>query len=273
MMMMKLNRHWLWLMATAAALALSGCATESTTQGGAVGANRKQMMLVSAQEMNQASLQFYQEEMGKAKTAGKLNGNATQTQRVRAIAQRLIPNVAVFRPDAVNWAWEVNVLDDPQVNAYCAPGGKIAVYTGLITKINATDDELAAVMGHEIAHALREHSRERASKEMVTGLGAAVLGAATGVDGQLTGMMGNLMFTLPNSRDNESEADRIGLELAARAGYNPQGAVTLWQKMNAQGGGSPPQWLSTHPSGDSRIADLQKTMPAVMPLYTASRKK
>jgi predicted Zn-dependent protease len=147
------------------------------------------------------------------------------------------------------------------------------VYTGLITKINATDDELAAVMGHEIAHALREHSRERASKEMVTGLGAAVIGAATGVDGQLTGMMGNLMFTLPNSRENESEADRIGLELAARSGYNPQGAVTLWQKMNAQGGGSPPQWLSTHPSGDSRIADLQKTMPAVMPLYTASRKK
>ncbi len=269
---MKLNRHSLMLLA-AAALALSGCATESTTQGGAVGANRKQMMIVSAQEMNQASAQFYQEELGKAKSAGKLNDSPAQTQRVRTIAQRLIPHVAVFRPDAVSWAWEVNVLDDPQVNAYCAPGGKIAVYSGLISKINATDDELAAVMGHEIAHALREHARERASKQQVTGLGAVLLGVATGTDPNAYNTMGTLLFTLPNSRDNESEADRIGLELAARAGYNPQGAVTLWQKMNAQSGSAPPQWLSTHPSGDSRIADLQKTMPAVMPLYEQTRKR
>ncbi len=257
------------------ALALAGCATNSsTTQGGAVHADRKQLMMVSSDEINQASSQFYQEEMGKAQAAHKLNINSSQTQRVRAIAQRLIPHVAVFRQDAVQWAWEVNVLDDAQVNAYCAPGGKIAVYTGLIAKIQATDDELAAVMGHEIAHALREHARERASKQQLTGLGAAVLGAATGVNANAYGALGTAFITLPNSRDNESEADRMGLELAARAGYNPQAAITLWQKMSAQSGGNaPPQWLSTHPNDASRIADLQKTMPLVMPLYQAAPKR
>jgi predicted Zn-dependent protease len=258
-----------------AALAITGCATNSsTTQGGAVHADRKQLMMVSSEEINQASSQFYQAEMGKAQAAHKLNINSSQTQRVRAIAQRLIPHVAVFRPDATQWAWEVNVLDDAQVNAYCAPGGKIAVYTGLISKINATDDELAAVMGHEIAHALREHARERASKQQVTGLGAVLLGVATGTDPNAYNTMGTLLFTLPNSRDNESEADRMGLELAARAGYNPQAAITLWQKMGAaSSGNAPPQWLSTHPNDQARIADLQKTMPLVMPLYQAAPKR
>jgi predicted Zn-dependent protease len=258
-----------------AAITLAGCATNSsTTQGGAVHADRKQLMMVSSEEINQASAAFYKEEMGKAQTARKLNVNSAQTQRVRAIAQRLIPHVAVFRPDATQWAWEVNVLDDAQVNAYCAPGGKIAVYTGLISKINATDDELAAVMGHEIAHALREHARERQSKQQLTGLGAVLVGAATGVDPNAYNTMGTLLFTLPNSRDNESEADRMGLELAARAGYNPQAAITLWQKMGAaSSGNAPPQWLSTHPNDQSRIADLQKTMPLVLPLYQSAQKR
>src|SRR5690606_22029057 len=138
------------------------------------------------------------------------------------ISKRLIGQVSVFRPDAVNWNWDVHVLSSDQVNAWCMPGGKIAVYTGLINKIRPTDDELAAVIGHEMAHALREHSREQVSQQVVTNMGLSVLSAVTGIGAaaDLGGALTNVMFTLPNSRTHETEADRIGVELAARAGYD-----------------------------------------------------
>jgi predicted Zn-dependent protease len=256
-----------------AAALLGGCATQSTTQGGAVGADRKQVLLVSAEQMNQASAKFYGDEMAKARAAGKLNPNPAQTQRVRAIAQRLIAQTPVFRPDARGWAWEVNVIDTDDVNAYCAPGGKIAVYAGLMRQLNLSDDELAAVVGHEMAHALREHSREQASEQALQQLGAELLGAATGIGTQVTGMMGQLMFTLPHSRQHESEADVIGLELAARAGYDPRAALVLWQKMGAAGGAKPPQWLSTHPSDSARAANIQSVLPRVLPLYEQARQR
>tara|TARA_R110000850_G_scaffold260811_1_gene388326 strand:- start:13984 stop:14892 length:909 start_codon:yes stop_codon:yes gene_type:complete len=256
----------------AATLVVSGCAGVQTTQSGAVGVERQQYMsgLVSEQALQQEATQQYNSLLSQARAQGKLDTNAAQTRRVQNIAQRLIAQAGVFRSDAAQWNWEVHVLNDNQVNAWCMPGGKIAVYSGLINRLNPTDDELAAVIGHEIAHALREHSREQVSQQMATQLGLSVLAAVTGsqASANLGNALTNVMFTLPNSRTHEIEADRIGTELAARAGYNPNAAVTLWQKMAAlDRGNAPPEFLSTHPSPDTRIQDLQVIANQVMPLY------
>ena len=258
-------------------LGLVGCQSVQTTRGGVVGVDRTQTMsrLVSEAELRQGAEQAYREEIGKERQKGAVNTDAALTQRVRAIAARLTPVTGAFRPDAPGWAWEVNVIRSDQVNAWCMPGGKIAVYTGLITKLNLSDDEIAAVMGHEIAHALREHARERASEQVTAGLvlqgGAAVLGA-----GQLAVDMAQLAYKvtlgLPNSRLHESEADRLGVELAARGGYDPRAAISLWKKMAANGGGKGPEWLSTHPSADTRIRDLEIYAARVVPLYEQARR-
>ncbi|MEY4592031.1 MAG: hypothetical protein RIR18_926 [Pseudomonadota bacterium] len=247
---------------------LAGCA--STTAPGTVGIERQQMLLISSQEMNKASEQAYRSTLKQAGDKGKLLQSGPYVDRVRAIARRLIPATAVFRADAPKWKWEANVIESPELNAWCMPGGKIAVYTGLIEKLHATDDELAAVMGHEIAHALREHGRERVSRAQMTNIGLSVISIATGM-GQiatdLAGTVANVTFSLPNSREAEVEADRIGVELAARAGYNPHAAVSLWEKMEKSGGQKPPEWLSTHPSGSSRINDLSVYAERVEDLY------
>jgi predicted Zn-dependent protease len=168
------------------------------------------------------------------------------------------------------------VLSTKEVNAYCMPGGKIMVYTGLIEQLKATDAELAAVIGHEIAHALREHSREAVSRAYAQQIGLSVLGAATGMGSaaaQMVGTLTNVTFSLPRSRQQESEADHIGLELMARAGFDPAAAITLWQKMEATKSGAPPQWLSTHPASSTRISELAALQPRVEPLYQAARQK
>ena len=265
------------LIAALLAGALVACQTVETTKPGVVGVDRDQRMLLSANQVNQSAVQAYQQEMKKAQAKGALNRDAAQTARVRAIAQRLIPATAVFRPDAPKWAWEVNVISSGEVNAWCMPGGKMAVYTGLIDKLKVTDDELAAVMGHEIAHALREHGRERASQAAVQqgllSIGGALLGLGEG-SMQLASIVTDVTISLPNSREHEVEADRVGVELSARAGYNPRAAVTLWQKMGqAAGGGGPPQFLSTHPSPQNRQADLTQYAQRVMPLYESARKR
>lgn len=270
------KRRLAWA-AFATALAITGCQTVQTTRGGVVGVDRKQQMSMltpSSQQVDQAARQQYQQVLGQAQQKGALNIDARQTERVRAIAQRLIPHTAVFRDDAPRWNWEVNVLVSDQINAWCMPGGKIAVYTGLIDKLKITDAELAAVMGHEIAHALREHARERMGRQGYAQLGTAALEIFTGVRlGQVGDALTQAVFVLPNSRENEQEADRIGVELAARAGYDPRAAITLWEKMTKTGGGSaPPQWLSTHPSHETRIRDLQDYSQRVLPLYEQARK-
>ncbi|HVE88859.1 MAG TPA: M48 family metalloprotease [Burkholderiaceae bacterium] len=265
----------------AALTLIAACETVQTTDSGAVGVTRKQQVssMVSAKEIEAAADKQYDQMMAEAQKKGLLNRNAQQVQRVRAIAQRLIPQTRVFRQDAPGWAWEANVLTSKDVNAWAMPGGKIAVYTGLIERLNATDDELAAVMGHEIAHALREHARERIARQMstqaVSTLGSIALQVLTGVqlDPELTGTVGQAVFVLPNSRENEQEADTIGVELMARAGYDPRAALTLWQKMGqATGGGGPPEFLSTHPSGATRLRDLQVYVDKVMPLYQAAKR-
>lgn len=254
---------------------LAGCETVQTTGTGAVGVDRKQHMTVSAADMNQASAQSYVQTMQEAQQKGLLNRDRNQLNRVRTIAQRLIPAAGVFRADSQQWRWEVNVITSKEVNAWCMAGGKIAVYTGLMDTLQLTDDELAAVMGHEIAHALREHSREKASQQQLQntaiGIGAAVLGVGQ-VGASLVNMAAQVTYGLPNSREFEREADHIGVELAARAGYNPRAAVTLWQKMaRASGGGGGPAFLSTHPTPENRMQDLAKYAEAVMPLYQQSQ--
>ena len=261
------------LIAAVATLA-TACQTVQTTQPGAVGVQRKQLMLVSEQEIEKGAQEAYQQELAKARDQHALNTNREMHDRVQRIAQRLIPQTSAFRPDAAQWAWEVNVQTTDDVNAYCMPGGKIMVYTGLIEKLNATDAELAAVIGHEIAHALREHSRERISRAYAEQLALAGIAVATGA-GQNTmaiaSQVSAVTFSLPHSREQEAEADRIGLELMARAGFDPNASVSLWQKMAKLGGGGP-EFLSTHPSGESRIRDLQASIPRVMPLYEAAKK-
>ena len=264
-------QRWILL---ALSSALAACQTVQTTQPGVVGVERPQSMMVSSAEVNASAEKAYQQLVSGATKKGQVNRDPAQVERVRRIAQRLIPQTGAFRPDAPGWAWETNVLSSKDVNAWCMPGGKIAVYTGLIERLKPSDDELAAVMGHEIAHALREHGRERVSQAQAQGLFIGILGAAAGVSRagmDLTQVVVDLTISKPNSRDHETEADRIGVELAARAGYDPRAAISLWQKMGSQGGGQPPQFLSTHPSHESRIRDLEDYAQRVLPLYEKAK--
>lgn len=260
------------LLAAATAALVAACA--STTQGGAVGANRSQILIVSEAQMNEQAALAYTQTLQKASSARALNTNAAQTTRVQEISRRLIAQTAHFRPDAQRWDWQVNVIQDKTVNAWCMPGGKIAVYSGIIDTLQLTDDELAAVIGHEISHALREHSREQASASALQSLGVSVVSQAAGlgeVGSTVVNAAAKYALELPFSRRHETEADIVGLELMARAGYNPQAAVSVWQKMGAASQGGVPQFMSTHPSHATRIADLQAAMPKVMPLYEAAR--
>ncbi|GAB6069021.1 M48 family metallopeptidase [Thiomicrorhabdus hydrogeniphila] len=251
-------------------LGLVACSSSSTKQG-TVGIKREQLLLISPEEMQKGAQAAYNSVLKEAKTAKKLNTNHAMVQRVRRIANRIIPQTAVFRPDAPKWDWEVNVLESDQLNAWCMPGGKIAFYTGIINKLQLTDAEIAAIMGHEISHALREHGRERASEQALTQVGLTALSILTGVQGptlDAAAMAMQVTVTLPNSRTHEVEADRMGVELAARAGYNPYAAVSVWKKMEKQSKeGSPPEILSTHPSHASRIQDLTEYAKKVEPLF------
>ena len=255
---------------------LAACLTTQTTSGGAVGVDRSQFVLVSSAEVDAAAAKGYSDVIAKAQKEGKLNRDAKQVARVRAIANRLIPQTVAFRPDAPQWKWEVNVIESDQLNAWCMAGGKIAFYSALIEKLALTDDEIAAIMGHEIAHALREHSRERISQQLATNVGldlaSAVFGLSRGAS-DLAGMAANVAISLPYGRSHEVESDRIGVELAARAGYNPRAAISVWQKMSRAGGGSPPELLSTHPSPENRIQDLEVYSARVQPLYEQSKRR
>src|SRR5258708_35101018 len=236
-----------------AAMALAACETIQTTQGGVVGVERQQSMssLISSSQMDRSAAQAYGQVVSEAGKKNQLNRDSAQLARVRRVADRLIPSTAAFRADAPKWNWEVNVISSDEVNAWCMPGGKIAVYTGLLTKLNPTDEELAAVMGHEIAHALREHGRERASEQMAQQIGVSVLSTALGLGdlgAQLTQTVLDVTLSLPHSRTHETEADRIGVELAARSGYDPRAPVRLGQRMANLGGGKPPERRSPHPS-------------------------
>ena len=257
----------------ASCLLLAACQSVQTTQSGQVGVNRAQYMAVSAAEIEASSAKSYAAMVEQARATKALDTDPAMQARVQGIAGRLIPQTANFRADAPGWRWETHVFESGEVNAFCMAGGKIGVYSGLIVKLRITDDELAAVMGHEIAHALREHVREQVSMQQAAKVPGLVLAIVTGEPGyaDLSDTIAQVGLTLPHSREAEREADHIGVELAARAGYDPRAAVTLWQKMGALGGGRPPEFLSTHPAPENRQQDLAQTSALVMPLYEQAR--
>ena len=239
-----------------------------------VGSTSKFAKLVPAGEVENSAQVQYGQMMKQANEKDALAGDDhPQVIRLRAIANKIIPFSYEWNPRAREWKWEVNLLGSTQINAICMPGGKIAFYSGILTKLELTDDEVAMVMGHEIAHALREHARERMGKNMATTglsrLGGALVSGFFGIDARLTdavAQQGAQLLSLKFSREDESEADLVGMELAARAGYNPRAGVSLWQKMSAANKGAPPQWLSTHPSGSTRIKEIESNLPKVNPL-------
>ena len=264
----------------AIALAVScGVQANPAREGVQVGGNSAFAKLVPAEQVERSSSQQYAQMLSQA--AGK-NALAptdnVQLKRLRAIAAKIIPFAVTWNPRARDWRWEVNLIGSGQINAFCMPGGKIAFYSGILQKLQLTDDEVAMVMGHEVAHALREHARERMGKATATNgiatIGSTVASVFFGVSPQLTDLVakqGANLINLKFSRDDETEADLVGMELAARAGYDPRSGVTLWQKMSAANKGAPPQWLSTHPSGTTRIAEIQANLPKVMPIYERAR--
>lgn len=233
---------------------------------------RKQLILVSEAQAQQSSAQAYAKTLTEAQGKGKLNGDAALTARVKRITDRLIVEAGNMYAESRNWKWSVAVIDEPTLNAWCMPGGKMAIYTGIIQKLALTDDEIAQIMGHEIAHALLGHGRERMSRAMAT-QGSLQLGSIlAGRDLSVLAPVADVALTLPNSRDAESEADRYGIELTARAGYDPRAAIILWEKMSkASSGNQPPQFLSTHPAPANRIQALTALLPRMMPIYEKTR--
>lgn len=238
-------------------------------------AGRKQVILVTESKAIEASKQAYTDTLQPFEQNGRLDSNPALVSRINKITNKLIVQAKLKRAETQNWDWQVKVIDDPEnVNAWCMAGGKMAIYTGLINKLNPTDDEIAQVMGHEISHALANHSAERMSvamaSNMVVGLVNSVTGASEGIS-SMTAKAAQVALQLPNSRKSESEADQIGIEIAAKAGYNPNAAVTLWQKMAQVSGNGGLEFLSTHPAPENREKALQGMIPSMMPFYQAAK--
>jgi len=233
--------------------------------------------LIPAETLEASARQQYRQTLGEADSKGALApDDYPQLKRLRAIAARLIPFTTQWNPDSRKWKWEVNLIGSKQINAWCMPGGKIAFYTGILDQLQLNDDEVAMIMGHEMAHALREHSRERLAKSRATGMGLSVASQLLGLGqmGDVAANLGTQLLTLKYGRDDETEADLVGLEIAARGGFKPEASVQLWKKMlGATGGGKgQPSFLSTHPSGNNRIQELEANLPKVSQLYEQALK-
>jgi predicted Zn-dependent protease len=242
---------------------LAACATSPT--------GRRQLMLVSEESSIVSSKQAYISTVSELDNAGKLEQSRAINSRVKTITGRLITEAIKMRPETANWEWSVVVINDPEmVNAWCMAGGRMAIYTGLLEQVKPTDDELAQVMGHEISHALAKHTAEKMSIQIATSVGVAVVGIASDNTAvALTGaaLAAMLAVNLPNSRAAEEEADQIGIEMAARAGYDPAAAATLWQKMAAISKSRTPQFLSTHPDPENRQEELARLEPKMRQFY------
>ncbi len=240
-----------------------------------VGQSSGMRNLVPAQQLESAATQQYSQLLAEARAKGALApDHHPQLQKLRAIARQLIPHTAPWNERSRQWKWEVNLIGSKQINAFCMPGGKIAFYTGILDQLQLNNDEAAMIMGHEMAHALREHARERLAKTQATSIGLSLGARLLGLGdlGNIAADLGTQLLSLKYSRDDETEADLVGLELAARGAYQPQASVSLWQKMTAQNGSGGPGFLSTHPSGPNRIRDLQANVPKVQTLYEQARR-
>jgi len=239
---------------------------------------KSKLLLLPASTVENSAAQQYGQLMRQAQQKNALNRDPQQVERLRDIARKLIPQSARFNANAAKWRWEVNLLSSKTVNAFCMPGGKIAFFTGIIDSLQLDDDEIATIMGHEIGHALLEHGRARMSEQVAKNVGISIAAAIFNL-GQLSTEVlaqgANLAVSLPYARSQESDADLVGLELAARAGYDPRAAVSVWQKMSkfaqSAGKGQPPQFLSTHPANDTRIKQIEANLPKVMPLYEKAK--
>lgn len=239
---------------------------------------RRQANLVSDTEIQQMAAKSYNELLSAPST--RVVNNTAQSRKVKEIGSKIANAVTKFMnqngyaDQIAGYKWEFNLIDSKEINAWCMPGGKVAVYTGILP-VTLTDAGLATVMGHEIAHAVAKHSNERYSNAMIAqGLGSIIGGAVTNsqagmnVFNQVFGIGAQAGVLLPNSRKQESEADRLGLTFMAMAGYNPADAVSFWQRMAAQGNGqAQPEFLSTHPSDATRIADIKKYLPEAQKYY------
>jgi predicted Zn-dependent protease len=248
---------------------LMGCATTPT--------GRRQLLIVSEESSIAASKQAYVQMLQPYAKEGKLDNQPALKDRVHRITGRLIAQAIKMRPETESWQWSIKIIDEPEnVNAWAMAGGKMALYTGLVNKIQPTDDELAQVLGHEIAHALAKHSAEKMSVAMASNAGILAVGVFTDV-GELAlsgaAMAAAVAVQMPNSRTAEAEADRIGIELAAKAKYDPRAAATLWRKMSESGGSRPPEFLSTHPSPENREQRLMELAPEMMPYYEQKGKR
>jgi predicted Zn-dependent protease len=232
---------------------------------------RSQLVLVSEEQAQASSAQAYTQTLSEAQKKGKLSTDAALNARVKRITDRLIVQAGAMYPPSRDWKWSVAVIDEPALNAWCMPGGKMAIYTGVIQKLKLGDDEIAQIMGHEIAHALLGHGREQMSRAIAMQGGMQLGSIVAGRDLSVLAPVADIALTLPHSRASESEADRYGIELAARAGYDPRAAVRLWEKMSTASGDGPPVFLSTHPSPDNRIQALNALVPQMVPLYEKAR--
>jgi Zn-dependent protease with chaperone function len=240
-----------------------------------VGSSSGLRKLVPAETLEASARQQYAQVLAEARAKNALAPEGhPQLQRLHAIAQRLIPHAAPWNPRSREWKWQVNLVGSKQINAWCMPGGKIAFYTGILDQLKLNDDEVAMIMGHEMAHALREHARERLAKTQVTGMGLSIASQLLGLGslGDAAANLGTQLLTLKYGRDDETESDLVGLEMAARGGFRPEASVSLWQKMLAANGNGGPSFLSTHPSGSNRIEELQANLPKVQHLYEQARR-
>ena len=255
----------------AAGAGAAGSALAQVDVGSASGLRK----LVPAETLENSARQQYAQVLNDARAKGALAPDGhPQLQRLHTIAQKLIPHTTPWNKRARDWKWQVNLIGSKQINAWCMPGGKIAFYTGILDQLRLNDDEVAMIMGHEMAHALREHARERLAKTQATGLGLSIASQLLGLGslGDAAANLGTQLLTLKYSRDDETESDLVGLEIAARGGYRPEASVSLWQKMQAASNNGGPSFLSTHPSGNNRIQELQANLPKVQHLYEQARR-
>ena len=253
-------------------LVTSNVTAQKNTEG--VEVKKSSFLLLPASTVERSAGQQYGQLMRAAQQKNALNRDTGQVERLRRIARELIPQATRFNPNATQWKWEVNLISSRSVNAFCMPGGKIAFFTGILDALQLTDDEVASIMGHEIGHALLEHGRARMSEQVAKNIGISIAAVVLNL-GQLStevlAQAANLAVSLPYARSQETDADLVGLELAARAGYDPRAAVSVWKKMSQYGQkagkGQPPQFLSTHPANETRIRQIEANLPKVLPLY------